>query len=118
MCTDIKAIWGSTFSYCTALVNIWLPPKIRRIVKEAFLSCISLREIFVPPKLNYLANRAFCGCEQLTWFTKLDETAAWRGLYAESNAFLMCPKFERQSWIKLLPEREVESDAFGHANFN
>ena len=25
MCTDITAIWGSTFSYCVALVDIWLP---------------------------------------------------------------------------------------------
>ena len=26
MRTDITAIWGSTFSYCVALVDVWLPP--------------------------------------------------------------------------------------------
>ena len=112
MCTDISAIWGSTFSYCVALVDVWLPPKIRRIGKEAFLCCTSLREVVVPPRLHYLGNRAFCGCEQLVLFTKLDDTTAWRGLYAENNAFLMCNQFERPSWIKLLPPRDDDSDAF------
>ena len=111
-CTDIRAIWGSTFSYCVTLVDVWLPPKLRRIGKEAFLCCASLREVKIPPELHYLANRAFCGCEQLTQVVKLDDTATWRGLYAENNAFLMCDKFTRPSWIKLLPPRDVDSDAF------
>ena len=42
MCTDITAIWSSTFAYCVALVDIWLPPKVQRIGKEAFLCCTSL----------------------------------------------------------------------------
>ena len=61
MCTDTTAIWGSTFAYCVALVDIWLPPKVQRIGKEAFLCCTSLREIVVPPMLRYLKIRAFCG---------------------------------------------------------
>ena len=103
---------GSTFSYCVTLVDVWLPPKLRRIGKETFLCCASLREVKIPPRLHYLANRAFCGCEQLTQFVKLDDTATWRGLYAENNAFLMCDKFTRPSWIKLLPPREADSVAF------
>ena len=61
MCTDITAIWGSTFSYCVALVDVWLPPRTRRIGKEAFLCCTSLRELVVPSNLQYLGVRAFCG---------------------------------------------------------
>ena len=112
ICTDIRAIWGSTFSYCVNLVDVWLPPKLRRIGKEAFLCCASLREVKIPPRLHYLANRAFCGCEQLTQVVKLDDTATWRGLYAENNAFLLCDKFTRPSRIKLLPPGDVDSDAF------
>ena len=112
MRTEISAICGSTFSYCARLVDIWLPPKSRRIGKEAFLCCAFLREVKIPPALHYFAHRAFFGCEQLTQLIKLDETATWRGPYAENNAFMLCEKFKRPSWIKLLPQEEVESDAF------
>ena len=112
ICTDIRAIWGSTFSYCVNLVDIWLPPTLRRIGKEAFLCFASLREVKIPPILHYFAPRASCGCEQLTQFIKLDDTATWRGLYAENNAFMLCDKFTRPSWIKLLPQGDVDSDAF------
>ena len=47
--TDISAIWGSTFSYCVNLAHIWLPPKLRRIGKEAFMSCASLQVISKRP---------------------------------------------------------------------
>ena len=85
ICTDISSIWGSTFSYCAHLVDIWLPPKLRRIGKETFLSCASLKEVYIPPALHYFAHRAFFGCEQLTRFIKSDEPSTWRGPYAESS---------------------------------
>ena len=110
MCMDI-AIWGSTFSYCVALVDIWPPPMVRRIGKEAFLCCASLRELVIP-MLRYLGIRAFCGCEQLTLFTQLDQTSSGRGVQAEDNTFLMCDNFERESWIELLPPGDTDSDAF------
>ena len=96
-----------------ALVDIWLPPKVQRIGKEAFLCCTSLRELVIPPKLQYLGIRAFCGCEQLALFTQLDKAYPHRGVQAEDNAFLMCDNFERESWIELLPPRDTDSDAFG-----
>ena len=112
MCTDITAIWGSTFAYCVALVDIWLPPKLQRIGKEAFLCCASLRELVIPTELRYLGIRAFCGCDQLSLFTLLDEADSARVIQAEDNTFLMCDKFARESWIELLPPRDTVSDAF------
>lgn len=110
MCAEIIAIRGSTFSYCVALTDVWLPPKLQKIGKEAFLCCTSLKEIVIPPKLRYIGARAFCGCEQLEVFTKLDGTDAWR---AERNAFLMCSNSRRESWIKLLPQpQDPDSDCF------
>ena len=112
MCTDITAIWGSNFAYCVALVDIWLPPKLQRIGKEAFLCCASLRELVIPTELRYLGIRAFCGCDQLSLFTLLDEADSARVIQAEDNTFLMCDKFARGSWIELLPPRATDSDAF------
>ena len=113
MRTDITAIWGSTFAYCVALVDIWLPPKLQRIGKEAFLCCTSLRELVIPTQLSYLGIRAFCGCDQLiSLLTLLDEADSARVIQAEDNTFLMCDNFVRGSWIELLPPRDTDSDAF------
>ena len=38
---------------------------------------------------------------------------AWRLIvYAEDNTFSMCGNLERKSWIKLLPPRDTDLDAF------
>ena len=99
-------------AYCVALVDIWLPPKIQRIGKEAFLCCTSVRELVIPPKLRYLGIRAFCGCDQLSLFTQLDAADSDRVVQAEDDTFLMCDNFERVAWIELLPPRDTDSDAF------
>ena len=112
MRTEITAIWGSTFAHCVPLVDIWLPPKLQRIGKEAFLCCTSLRELVIPTELRYLGIRAFCGCDQLALFTLLDIDDSAKGIRAEDNAFLMCDNFARESWIELLPPRDPDSDAF------
>ena len=112
MRTEITAIWGSNFAHCAALVDIWLPPKLQRIGKEAFLCCISLRELVIPTELRCLGIRAFCGCEQLVLITLLDMEDAARTIQAENNAFLMCDNFARESWIELHPPRDPDSDAF------
>ena len=112
MRTEITAILGSTFARCVALIDIWLPPKLQRIGKEAFLCCISLRELVIPTELRYLGIRTFCGCEQLVLFTLQDIGDAARTIQAENNAFLMCDNFVRESWIELLSPRDPDSDAF------
>ena len=112
MCTEITAIWGSTFAYCAALVDIWLPPKLRRIGKEAFLCCTSLRELVIPTELHYLGIRAFCGCDQVALLTLLDEADSARVIQAEDNTFLICDNFARESWIELLPPGDTDLDAF------
>ena len=112
MCTEITVILSSTFAHCVALTDIWLPPRLQRIGKEAFLRCISLCELVTPTELHYIGIRAFCGCEQLVRFTPLDWGEGERTVQAEHNAFLMCDNFERASWVELLSPREPDSDAF------
>ena len=112
VCTDITAIWQFTFAHCIALADIWLPPKLQRIGKEAFLCCTSLRELVIPTELQYIGIRAFCGCEQLALFTLLDYGDCERTIQAENNAFLMCDNFEKASWVELLPRGDPDSDAF------
>ena len=110
MCTEITVILSSTFAHCVALTDIWLPPRLQRIGKDAFLCCISL--CVIPTELHYIGIRAFCGCEQLVRFTPLDWGEGERTVQAEHNAFLMCDNFERASWVELLSPREPDSDAF------
>ena len=116
--TKITAIWGSTFSHCVNLVQIWFPRKLRRIGKEAFLLCSSLQEVYTPPALLYIAHRAFFDCEQLTQFTKMEEKITWRGPYAESNTFALCAKFHTPEWINMLPPDGEDSQAFNPADFD
>ena len=40
--TDITAIWGSTFSHCAHLAQIWFPWKLRRIHRQRSLSAALL----------------------------------------------------------------------------
>ena len=112
MCTGITVILNSTFAHCVALSDIWLPPRLVRIGKEAFLSCTSLREVVIPTELQDIGIRAFCGCEQLVRFTPLDWGEVDRTVQAEHDAFLMCDNFDRASWVELLPPGEPDSDAF------
>ena len=104
MRADITVILNSTFAHCVALSDVWLPPRLRQIGKEAFLSCISLREVVIPTELQDIGIRAFCGCEQLVRFTPLDWGEVHRTIQAERNAFLMCDHFERASGVELLPQ--------------
>ena len=83
MCTEITAILNSTFAHCVALSDIWLPPRLQRIGKEAFLCCISLHELVIPTDLHDIGIRAFCGCEQLVRFTPLDRGEVDRTIQAE-----------------------------------
>ena len=110
MCTEITVILSSTFAHCVALTDIWLPPRLQRIGKDAFLCCISL--CVIPTELHYIGIRAFCGCEQLVRFTPLDWGEVERTIQADHNAFLMCDNFERTSWVELLSPTEPNSDAF------
>ena len=112
MCTDITVILNSTFAHCVALTDIWLPPRLTRIGKEAFLSCISLREVVIPTELQDMGIRAFCGCEQLKRFTPLDWGEGDKAIQAEHNALLLCDNFDRASWVELLPLGGPDSDAF------
>ena len=55
------------------MTNIWLPPRLTQIGKEAFLSCIALQEVVIPTELQEIIGiRAFCGCEQSRVFALLD----------------------------------------------
>ena len=116
--TNVTAIWGSTFSHCANLVQVWFPRKLRRIGKEAFLLCSSLQEVHTPPALLYIAHRAFFECGQLIQLIKMEEKATWRGPYAECDTFDLCDKFHMPEWRNLLPPDRRDSQAFNSADFD
>ena len=116
--TNVTAIWGSTFSRCANLAQVWFPPKLRRIGKEVFLLCSSLQEVHTPPALLYIAHRAFFERGQLIQFLKMEEKATWRGPYAECDTFDLCDKFHTPEWINLLPPSQRDSQGFNSADFD
>ena len=110
--TEIHALLRCTFAHCEALACVWLPPRLTSIGKEAFLRCTALQEIAVPVTLREIGIRAFFGCEQLRCLTPSCLGEAEMTATAESNAFLLCEKFELATWIELLPTEGPDSDAF------
>ena len=116
--TDITAIWGSTFSHCSHLKQIWFPRKLRRIGKEAFLLCSSLQEVHTPPASLQIAHRAFFECGQLSRLIKMEDECTWRGPYVEYDAFDLCDKFHMPGWINLLPPNQGGSRTFNSDEFD
>ena len=52
MCTEVTALLHSTFAQCVAMVDIYLPPRLKQIGKEVFLNCIELQEVVIPIELQ------------------------------------------------------------------
>ena len=55
-----------TFTSCTSLTSIVIPPKVQDIPKMAFYNCSNLEEVFLP-KTNtlHIYDKAFHGCGKL-----------------------------------------------------
>ena len=87
----IEEIQEFTFAHCTGLVEVRLPYTLHTIWVKAFMNCAALPELAIPPSLHYIASRAFLDCTALRKLVKLPGQHKWRGIYAEENAFAICP---------------------------
>ena len=61
-------------------------------------------ELATPPSLKYTASRAFLDCTALRRLVKLPGRHKWRGVYAEENAFAICPEMRRPPWLHMIPD--------------
>ena len=89
--TPLDILNMHTFSHCTNLNEISLPPTLQEIQAEAFTGCLALASIDLPDKLRYIAHRAFgeCGLLSHLHYRRMVR-ATWRRPYAAHNAFESC----------------------------
>ena len=68
------------------------------------MSCAALVELAIPPALKYIGSRAFLDCTALRRLVKMPGTRRWRGVYAEENAFAICPAIKWPLWLHMIPD--------------
>ena len=77
--------------HCTSLREVLLPTTLHTIRVKAFMNCAALVELAIPPSLRYIGSRAFLDCTVFSRLAKMPGRHKWRGVYAEENAFAICP---------------------------
>ena len=61
------------------------------------MNCAALVELAIPPSLRYTGSRTFLDCTVLS-------RHKWQGVYAEENAFAICPAMRWPSWLHMIPD--------------
>ena len=100
----IEEIPEFTFGHCTSLREVFLPTTFHTIRVKAFMSYAALVELAIPPALKYIGSRAFLDCTALRRLVKMPGTRRWRGVYAEENAFAICPAIKWPPWLHMIPD--------------
>ena len=68
------------------------------------MNCAALVELAIPPSLRYIGSRAFLDCTALKRLAKMPGKHKWRGVYAEENAFAICPDMQWPPWLHVIPD--------------
>ena len=102
--TTIEEIPEFTFVHCTSLKEILLPATLHTIRVKAFMNCAALAELAIPPALKYIGSRAFLDCTVLCRLVKKPSTRRWHWVYAEENAFAICPELRWPPWLRMIPD--------------
>ena len=102
--TKIEEIQEFAFVHCSSLCEVRLPSTLQTIRVKAFMNCAALPELARPPSLHYIASRAFLDCAALRRLVKLPGQHKWRGIYAEENAFAICPAMRWPPWLHMIPD--------------
>ena len=102
--TNVEEIPEFTFVHCTSLREVLLPPTLHTIRVKAFMNCAALVELAIPPSLRYIGSRAFLDCTAFKRLAKMPGRHKWRGVYAEENAFAICPDMRWPPWLHMIPD--------------
>ena len=100
----IEEIPEFTFAHCTSLREVFLPTTLHTIRVKAFMNCAALVELAIPPALKYIGSRAFLDCTALRRLIKMSGARRWHGVYAEENAFAICPDIKWPPWLHMIPD--------------
>ena len=102
--TNVEEIPEFTFVHCTSLREVLLPTTLHTIRVKAFMNCAALVELAIPPSLRYIGSRAFLDCTAFKRLAKMPGRHKWRGVYAEENAFAICPDMRWPPWLHMIPD--------------
>ena len=102
--TNVEEIPEFTFVHCASLREVLLPPTLHTIRVKAFMNCAALVELAIPPSLKYIGSRAFLGRTAFKRLAKMPGRHKWRGVYAEENAFAICPDMRWPPWLHMIPD--------------
>ena len=102
--TKVEETQEFTFVHCTSLCEVKLPSTLHTIRVNSFMNCAALPELAIPPSLHYIASRAFLDCTALRRLVKLPGQHKWRRIYAEENAFAVCPAMRWPPWLHMIPD--------------
>ena len=62
------------------------------------MNCAALVELAIPPSLRYIGSGAFLDCAVFSRLAKMP------GVYAEENAFAICPAMRWPPWLHMIPD--------------
>ena len=102
--TNVEEIPEFTFVHCTSLRDVLLPTTLHTIRVKAFMNCAALVELAIPPSLRYIGSRAFLDCTAFKRLAKMPGKHKRRGVYAEENAFAICPAMRWPPWLRMIPD--------------
>ena len=102
--TQVEEIPEFAFVHCTSLKEVLLPITLHTIRVKAFMNCAALVELAIPPSLRYIGSRAFLDCTVFSRLVKMPGRHKWRGVYAEENAFAICPAMRWPPWLHMIPD--------------
>ena len=102
--TQVEEIPEFAFVHCTSLREVLLPITLHAIRVKAFMNCAALVELAIPPSLRYIGSRAFLDCTVFSRLVKMPGRHKWRGVYAEENAFAICPAMRWPPWLHMIPD--------------
>ena len=68
------------------------------------MNCAALVELAIPPSLRYIGSGAFLDCTAFKRLAKMPGKHKWRGVYAEENAFAICPDMRWPPWLHMIPD--------------
>ena len=66
------------------------------------MNCAALVELAIPPSLRYIGSGVFPDCTVFSGLVKMPERHKWRGVYAEENAFAICPAVRWPLWLHMI----------------
>ena len=104
--TEYEEIPEFTFAHCTSLREVFLPTTLHTIRVKAFMNCAALVELAIPPALKYIGSGAFLDCTALRRLIKMPGARRWHGVYAEENAFAICPDIKWPPWLHMIPDMD------------